>query len=304
MPEIRVQDEQGNIHVFPEGSTPEMIAKVMNVKPPSSVPSPDEYGASGFEHYEAPPISGLLIGAAKSIPGLTGGLTGFEQGETGFSPEELKAGMKIATEPQTLAEQTGHTIGTVAQLLPWGAGAPGVLARGAETVAGKLVPSVMKANAGRIFESVAQDAGNVPVVLKNSQEAAVRLMELQRTSNLGPVVNKFLNRITKPNAPPLTYNEARDFYSALGDLAWSDKMTIRPGVRYVMKNLATGLKQDIGDAAESVGRAGDYYSALGNYARAQHLKTAYLTLAGSVGAWAAKKYQAMTSLADVLAGGK
>ena len=33
------------------------------------------------------------------------------------------------------------------------------------------------------------------------------------------------------------------------------------------------------------------------------MKTAYLTLAGSVGAWAAKKYQAMTSLADVLAGG-
>src|SRR4051812_11119895 len=39
MPEIRVQDEQGNIHVFPDGSTPEMIAKVMNVRPPSSSPT-------------------------------------------------------------------------------------------------------------------------------------------------------------------------------------------------------------------------------------------------------------------------
>jgi hypothetical protein len=36
MPEIRVQDEQGTIHVFPDGSTPEMIAKVMNVRPPSA----------------------------------------------------------------------------------------------------------------------------------------------------------------------------------------------------------------------------------------------------------------------------
>lgn len=35
MGEIRVQDEQGIVHVFPDGSTPEMIAKVMNVKPPS-----------------------------------------------------------------------------------------------------------------------------------------------------------------------------------------------------------------------------------------------------------------------------
>ncbi|MCU1286397.1 MAG: hypothetical protein JWO13_2747 [Acidobacteriales bacterium] len=38
--EIRVQDERGVIHVFPEGSTIEMIAKVMNVKPPSAVPIP------------------------------------------------------------------------------------------------------------------------------------------------------------------------------------------------------------------------------------------------------------------------
>lgn len=34
MPDIRVQDEQGIVHVFPDGSTPEMIAKAMNVKPP------------------------------------------------------------------------------------------------------------------------------------------------------------------------------------------------------------------------------------------------------------------------------
>lgn len=37
--EIRVQDEQGNIHVFPSGTTPEMIAGVLNVKPPSPPPN-------------------------------------------------------------------------------------------------------------------------------------------------------------------------------------------------------------------------------------------------------------------------
>lgn len=34
MPETRVQDEQGNIHVFPDGATPEMIAGALGVKPP------------------------------------------------------------------------------------------------------------------------------------------------------------------------------------------------------------------------------------------------------------------------------
>jgi hypothetical protein len=36
MPEIRVTDEQGTVHVFPDGSTPEMISKAMNLKPPST----------------------------------------------------------------------------------------------------------------------------------------------------------------------------------------------------------------------------------------------------------------------------
>ena len=35
MPDTRVQDEQGNIHVFPDAATPEMIAQALGVKPPS-----------------------------------------------------------------------------------------------------------------------------------------------------------------------------------------------------------------------------------------------------------------------------
>jgi hypothetical protein len=42
MPEVRVQDEQGTIHVFPDGSTPEMIAKAMKVKLPGADKKTDE----------------------------------------------------------------------------------------------------------------------------------------------------------------------------------------------------------------------------------------------------------------------
>jgi hypothetical protein len=41
MPEIHVTDEKGVEHIFPDGSTPEMIAKVLNVKAPSDAPQPD-----------------------------------------------------------------------------------------------------------------------------------------------------------------------------------------------------------------------------------------------------------------------
>lgn len=39
MPDIRVQDEQGTVHVFPDGSTPEMISQALGVKPPASAPN-------------------------------------------------------------------------------------------------------------------------------------------------------------------------------------------------------------------------------------------------------------------------
>src|SRR6478752_558962 len=42
MPEIHVTDEQGTEHIFPDGSTPEMIAKVLNVKAPIQSAAPQQ----------------------------------------------------------------------------------------------------------------------------------------------------------------------------------------------------------------------------------------------------------------------
>lgn len=50
MPDIRVQDEQGTIHVFPDGSTPDMIAKALNVRPPAASKPQEEGWGSAFAH--------------------------------------------------------------------------------------------------------------------------------------------------------------------------------------------------------------------------------------------------------------
>jgi len=67
MPEITVTDEQGVQHIFPDGSTPEMIAKALNVKPPT------------LQKNQSPDI-GVAMGA--------------EPGElaTGFSLQDIKNG--------------------------------------------------------------------------------------------------------------------------------------------------------------------------------------------------------------------
>ena len=67
-------------------------------------------------------------------------------------------------------------------------------------VASALDFSAKKQAAGALLQSVAADANQIPVELENSSDAALKLMDWQRKTNLGPTINKFLNRITSPSA--------------------------------------------------------------------------------------------------------
>lgn len=249
---------------------------------------PEEYGSTGFEHYQAPSVSQLAVGAAKSVPGLTGGLTGFEQGENSLSPEEMKVGMQAAKEPQNAAQQAGHTIGSVAQALPWGELAAAKAGPEFVNLVHKVLPSAMKADAGELFASVAKDANKVPVSLDNAGDAALKLMDWQRKTQLGPTINKFLNRITNGKMGPLTYEEARDYYSLLSKMSVDETTKLAGPVKYTLQKMTAGLKTDIGDAADQVGRAADYYKAMGDYAKAAKLQEWYAL---------AKKYAIRAGLA-------
>lgn len=103
MPEVRVQDEQGNVHVFPDGSTPEMIAQAMNVKPPSANFNAN---AEASKPTELPGASeqlkrfavGIPVGAAKSAAQTLFGTgqgpvdTSFIAAKTGVNPQQAQAG--------------------------------------------------------------------------------------------------------------------------------------------------------------------------------------------------------------------
>lgn len=144
----------------------------------------------------------------------------------------------------------------------------GNVARG---IGGKVLPSGMRESAGKLFTAISEDAGKVPVELTNSGEAASRLLDWQGKINPGSIVNKYLQRITSPSKGPLTYAEARDWYSVLGNLSAEEKTSLAPAVQRDLKMMVSGLKQDIGDAAGQVGRAADYYQAMGDYAKAARI---------------------------------
>jgi len=126
----------------------------------------------------------------------------------------------------------------------------------------------MKARAAGILKSVADDANQVPVQLDNAGDAATRLMNWQGKTNLGSTVNKFLNRITDPQKGPLTYENARDFYQLFGKMSADETTKLAPVIQHDLTQMVVGLKQDIGNAAETVGRAQDYYKGLQDYTTA------------------------------------
>ena len=151
-------------------------------------------------------------------------------------------------------------------------------AMGAQPLVGALNSTARKAAAGELFQSIARDANQVPVSLNNSGDAALRLMDWQKKTNLGPTLNKFLNRITNPNQGPLTYEEGRDFYQLLGNMSANDKMNLPPTVVHDVNTMLEGLRIDVGNAASVVGRGGDYEAAMNQYQRAAQVQDAMDTV--------------------------
>jgi hypothetical protein len=177
---------------------------------------------------------------------------------------------------QVIGKATGMSPGAtdlLSDALGVAGGAGGAV--GARPLVSALDFNAQKQAAGALLQSVAHDANQVPVQLDNAQDAALRLMDWQKKTNLGPTVNKFLNRITNPNQGPLTYEDARDFYQLFGKMSVEEGNKLAPPVKRDLVEMVAGLKQDIGDAADTVGRAADYYKGLKDYKTASNLQSWY-----------------------------
>lgn len=180
-----------------------------------------------------------------------------------------------ATTPQTEAEKAGARGSDVASFIAPAAELPALAKQGWVAFSHNALPSAMKEDAGALFQTIAKDANKVPVVLDNSQDAALRLMDWQKKTQLGPTLNKFLNRITNPKLGPMTYDEARDFQQLVSKMSAEETSKLAPTVQFQVKRLAAGLKADVGNAAGEVGRAADYYKAMGDYHKAAQLQEFY-----------------------------
>lgn len=162
---------------------------------------------------------------------------------------------------KTAGEGAGQAIAALA--------VPAVV-RGARGVSGML-PSAERA--GQAFQDVKAVAGANPIDVGVPGDAA---LEAERMANSGgsmpKVVRDFLKRSTDPTKPPLTYSEARDFYSNATRLSADETQRLTPVMKRQVGNFTRALGDSIQDTAEQAGKGDQLKGAMKEYSRAMRLK--------------------------------
>jgi hypothetical protein len=135
-----------------------------------------------------------------------------------------------------------------------------------------LIPSA--AHAGENFNAVKEAVGSHPIdmtdALSNSTMAVQKLADTG--GSMPMVVRKFLTRITNPDAPPLTYDDARLFYSNASRLSADEQQRLTPVVRRAVGQFVSDLGDSIAGVAERGGKLQQFQDAMQEYRNAMRLR--------------------------------
>ena len=296
---VAVEDQQFEL---PPGATP--------VKPSLA----EQYDRFGQEH---PYISGALA----LIPGLgnlsptaadvqTGVgkqigrdaydlVTGPGAGPLGIAAGYLadKAGLTAKVHGATALANPGEKIGGLATnaaeiALP--------LPKGVAAIE-KAIPTAEKA--GSKFASVMESAHDLPINVAQPGNVALEARQLAASGGVMPkVMRDFINRATDPNMGPITYKEARDFYSNATRLSFDEAQRLTPVMKRQAGMFTNALGKSLEEAAAHVDKLHEYQQAMKEYHTAMRIRSLWEDIkdlatsaavkgagAGAAGAYAVKE---------------
>jgi hypothetical protein len=244
------------------------IASIYTIEPPSQSKYEIEPPA------QEPPASptDALSKATGIGPGPNWFAQKWQEVKNGLSGAQEGAG--LPHQPTVLgnaAEFAGMT-GTVATQLGVGPG----IAEGASAL-GKALPSAERA--GQTFQELKGAIGNhtVPVTDRLSDTLSEIKDAVDTGSTLPSVINKFVTRISDVDEGPLTYKEARQFYSNVSDLSASEKMASKAKDLRLINLFKYALGDSISQTADNAGRLQQYHGAMSEYSKAMRIQDAVST---------------------------
>jgi hypothetical protein len=140
-----------------------------------------------------------------------------------------------------------------------------------DVLAGKI-PSAEKA--GQAFEEVKSFAGRIPIDVAAPGNTALRIQKLAESGGSMPkVIRDFIRRATDPEKPPITYEEARDFYSNASRLSVDEMNRLTPVMKRQIGQFVRNLNESIEGAASDAGKLSKYKGAMKEYRQAKWLES-------------------------------
>jgi hypothetical protein len=153
-----------------------------------------------------------------------------------------------------------------------------VIAPEAGEAAAGMIPSA--ARAGKKFEEVMGAARDIPIKAGGPVAEAMRGKEIaSRGGQLPKILRDFVRRTSDVEGEPITYQEARDFYTN-ARLAMSEYLATKPNMWRQVTIFKNALGEALQDAANTAGKGSEYRSAMAEYRRAANLKKVLSAAAG------------------------
>jgi hypothetical protein len=234
-------------------------------------------GGTGFEDLETRPSErpvgmveklapGLLAAPVMAGPGAMGALGAILAGGTTGGLQ----GLAETGTPQGAA--TGTAVG---------AGSAGLF-RALPML--KNLPANLRGSAGELFNTAKAAAGSNPVATEAAGQTALGALNKQAVGRTIPrTLSRFAQRVTNPDAGDLTYDEARDFYSAMSEMSANEKAAYTPSVKRLLSQTKNALGDAIQQTADNAGVGKEYAEGMSKYAMGSRLQETWDTV------WAATK---------------
>lgn len=241
------------------------------------------------------------MGALSKATGISAGPGMLERAwnevKAGLAAAQPGAGLPRQSTVLGNAAETAGMLGTEIGQLGVGPG----MAEGVSAVE-RAIPSAERA--GKTFQELKGAIGNHTVAMTDRLSNSLSDIKeaVDTGSTLPTVINKFVTRLADLEKGPLTYNEARQFYSNISDLSASERMASKAKDLRLIQEFKHALGETIGNTAEAGGRLEQYQSAMREFAKSKRLSDAYETakktaITAAVGGGA---YSAYKTLRDML----
>lgn len=186
------------------------------------------------------------------------------------------AGQLVGANPTAMEQQgdIGNTKGVLG--IAAADATPAVAAAGASALSPAVMARIPSASrAGANFQKASAVVGDNPVDVNAASEPALRASELNNAGMTMPtVLKKFLKRVTDPEAPPMTYDEARDFAKSAGRLSVKQTQATVPEMKMQVAKFAQAMADATQKTADAGGVGDVHAAAMSEYRDAMRVRNA------------------------------